>query len=268
MTKEKIVRVVPLDPDLKKRHGKSLSLTLPKAKRLQKRGIVRILGDYKEYDENGNKKIFTQTRKKVLRERVQGEQKDSYNIPYLVVPFVPDGQIGKAYNNTMEKFIDDWVIFADHDVLVGGINPLWHEICVKAIRTIGHKAGFISCYTNKIGCRFQKAPILNGYKNLRKSHDIEYHRKYARDLYNKNRGKIKNLTNAKGGRFSGMFILTHKQAWRDAGGFPEKIGFFNVDCTYFTNIKNAGYQVYILEDLYVYHGYFRETLKPFFTKEE
>ena len=188
-----------------------------------------------------------------------GKELNTLSIP-VYIPWCDYGQIGKAYNMFMEKYVEDWVIFIDHDVML--VNPLWHDICINAVNTIGHKAGWITCFTNRIGCKFQKAPGVDT-----KNDDMKYHRAYAKDLYRMNKGKIKDLTIAKGGRYSGMFILTHKQAWLDSGGFNENIGFFNVDCRYFTALKNSGYRVYRMDDLYVYHGYFREVLKPFFTKE-
>lgn len=255
-----ILKCVPIEPNYKKRHGTEINLEESKAKRLAKKGIVRILSVQSQSMGKNNKKYKVSPRKKTLFRRVTGKEIDTVSIP-VYIPWCDHGQIGKAYNDLMEKYVEDWVIFIDHDVLL--VNPLWHDICMATIKKVGHAAGLISCFTNRIGCRFQKAPGVD-----RKIDDIRYHRDYARKLYQKNEGKIKDLTLASGGRYSGMFILTHKQAWKDSGGFNESAGFFNVDCRYYTAIKNAGYRIYRMDALYVYHGYFREVLKPYFTKGE
>ena len=252
-----IVKCIPIEENYAKRHGSEINLEISKARRLQKKNIVRIICESKKVN---NKKYKVISKRQPLFKRVTGKQINTVSIP-VYIPWCDSGRIGKAYNDIMEKHVEDWVIFIDHDVLL--VNPLWHDICMSMIRRIGHQAGMVSCFTNRIGCRFQKAPGVD-----KKTDDIKYHRDYARNLYQKNKGKIKDLTTAPGGRFSGMFILTHKQAWKDAGGFKESIAFFNVDCSYFTAVKKAGYRVCRMDDLYVYHGYFREVLKPYFTKKE
>jgi len=256
---ERIMKCIPITPEMKKYYGDEINLTEHKAKRLAKANKVRILGEYRSLGEKKSPKYVESPRIRKINNKVISSS-PGMRIP-TVIPYAPDKKIGYAYNEVM-KSIDDWVLFVDHDVWLA-TNPLWHEISIGAIKLLGHEAGWITCYTNRIGCKFQRAPSVDT-----KNDDILYHRRYALNLYKTNRGKIKNLTKARGGRFSGMFILTHKQAWLDAGGFTENMGFFGVDCNYFTKIKRAGYGVYLMQDLYVYHGYFREVLKPYFTKEE
>ena len=261
-----LLKCVYVDNKFKKRYNDTaINLEKAKAERLARKGIIRILGNIdnkskKENKETNNKKYKALPRTKALFRRVEGKAINTVSIP-VFTPWCDYGRIGKAYNDLMEKFVEDWVIFTDHDVLF--VNPFWHDICIKAINKIGHKAGWMTCFTNRIGCKFQKAPGID-----RKNDDIRYHREYARKLYFRHKNKVTDLTVMKGGRFSGMFILTHKQAWKDAGGFLENIGFFNVDCRYFTAVKKAGYHVYRMDNLYVYHGYFREVLKPYFQKKE
>jgi len=250
------MKCVPITPEMKKYYGEEINLAEHKANRLSKANKIRILGECSSINENKTSKYVEKPRRRRINNKAISLS-PGMHIP-TVIPYAPEKKIGYAYNNMMEV-IDDWVLFVDHDVWLA-TNPLWHEISVNAIKTLGHEAGWITCYTNRIGCKFQRAPNIDT-----KNNDILYHRQYALNLYKKNKGKIKNLTKAPGGRFSGMFILTHKQAWLDAGGFAENMGFFGVDCNYFTKIKRAGYGVYLMQDLYVYHGYFREVLKPYFT---
>lgn len=251
----KIMCTIPITRDMKQRYGTSLNLEIGKAKRLAKRGLVRIVGDYKEKQ----KLIISSKPKRVANGNNNDICRDGLKIPWIV-PYAKNGNIGYAYNEAMTNMVEDWVLFTDQDIYM--VNPLWFDICVNAIMNVGHRAGWITCFTNRIKCKFQVAPNIN--KN---TDDMMYHHKYAKNLYDTNKGKIKDLTYARGGKFSGMFILTHKKAWEAAGGFNENIGFFGVDCSYYSMLKKAGYKVYIMQDLYVYHGYFRETLKPFFNKK-
>ena len=256
MSEEMIVMCRPLSTMLKQRYGEELNLTRSKARRLEDRGLVKIMGPPKIATSNKKLAIYRPVR------RLDAAIHSTVRIP-VIIPYAPDGNIGFAYNREMER-VDDWVIFIDHDIFLA--NPLWYDISLAAIRKMGHAAGFITCYTNNIGCRLQRAPHVE-----KGNHDISYHRQIAKRLYDENRGKVQDLSHTKGARFSGMFILTHKAAWEAAGKFREggatlNTRFFGVDVDYFTKIKRAGYRVCIMKDLYVYHGYFRETLKPFFTK--
>jgi hypothetical protein len=252
----------PLTPQLISKHGRRMHLTFSKAKQMQKDGHVKILH---RLDEMSNTRKYVEKHKHTIQRRVDTGEFQGIKI-YPMMPFLPDKQIGKAYNDAMENMVEEWALFIDHDVLL--INPLWYDISIKAIQKVGSNAGWITCYTNRIGCKFQLAPNLKGFENIRKTDDIKVHRRYAKKLYDVNRGRIKDMTRAGGGRFSGMFILTNKSAWAAAGGFVENAGFFNVDCKYYSSIKEAGYSVYVMQDLYVYHAYFREVLKPYFSNKE
>lgn len=255
-----IYKCITVSAGMKKRYGNDLHLEAGKAKRLERKGLIRIIGEYKTERSKETKNKYKTKHRKRVNQQVEGKPLGKLKIP-IIIPYAGQGRIGQAYNEAMIDYVNDWVIFIDHDVLI--MNPHWYEICVNAIEQCGHSVGWFTCFTNRIGCRFQKAPRIN-----KKTDDIKYHRDYAKKLYNENKGKIKDLTHARGGRFSGMFILTHKKAWADCGGFNENIGFFNVDCRYFTALKQAGYRVCRMDDLYVYHSYFREVLKPYFKKGE
>lgn len=261
----KIYNCIPLTPELKRYYGDEMHLRESHALKLQREKKIKIIGLHDELSNvNGINKssIMNKTKtQQTVKYILVLPSKNHVDIPVLI-PYAPNGMIGAAYNNVM-KLIEDWVLFIDHDILLG-LNPYWYEICNNAISAIGHNAGWLTCYTNRIGCSLQKAPDVNTI-----SDDIRYHQMYARNLYKLNKGKLTDVTNIPGKKFSGMFILTHKKAWSDAKGFPENIGFFGVDCEYYTRLKQAGYKTLIMKDLYVYHSYFREVLKPVFkTKGE
>ena len=161
----------------------------------------------------------------------------------VVVPYHP-GNLGAAYNEAMAK-AEDWVLFLDHDFML--LNPGWYNICLNAIRQVGHKAGWISAVTNRIYCPAQRITFDD---TNRDTNNIEDHIKYSNNVWAQHGGKIHKATKSEI-PFSGFFILTHKEAWRKVGGFGD--GFLGVDNDYYNKLMLAGYDSYVLPGLYGYH---------------
>jgi len=179
------------------------------------------------------------------------------------IPFEPGKRLGYAISRAMET-VEDWVLILDHDVLVS-LNPYWYQICQRAINEVGEDAGWITCVTNKIGCPLQKADysIEGGDYRYNKDYDsrtMDMHFALAEELYKNNCGKIKDITEiAKRWKLSGFFILTRKKVYMDV---KEKCGlpddkFLGWDNYYNDRLLALGYKLYLMQDLYVYHGYKR-----------
>lgn len=231
-----IVKCMVVDDVQKRFHPNGfLHLERSKATEMQKRGIVKIM----EREE----KIHTV-------ENPPPGPASGMRIP-VIIAYATQHRIGYAYNREM-MYVDDWAIFIDYDVML--LNPHWYDICLNAIQQVGDKAGWITCYTNRIGCRHQALSIPNV-----ECHDIREHQLISKKMYDTKRGKIRDLTNAPG-QLSGMFILTNKRAWKAVGGFKED-GFYGVDNDYSKKLRLAGFRLYLMEDLYVYHSYFRFVMK-------
>jgi len=172
------------------------------------------------------------------------------------IPYYPGKRLGGAYLNEITT-VKDWVLFLDHDVFLS-LNPYWNDICRSAIERVGHKAGWITCKTNRIGCPLQKA------KDIPKGmDDMAWHFKYAEELYKRNKGLITECTDIEGWKFSGFFILTSKEAFTKvkvlstgSKALPEN-KFIGFDNWYYDRLIECGFKTYIMEDLYVYHGYKR-----------
>ena len=163
------------------------------------------------------------------------------------IPYSPDRNLGKAYNSFMEMLSDnDWVLFIDDDVFLR-TQPHWYSICEQAINQVGKQAGWITAITNRIGCSAQR------YSDAPSGDDISSHIQYASRKFSEHGARLVGVDHAK---LSGFFILTHRQAWLDAGGFRN--GFLGVDNNYCGKLKNAGYKTFALPGLYVYHAYKRE----------
>lgn len=187
-----------------------------------------------------------------------------------VIPFRESKRIGTAYNDQCEALsAGEWIIMIDYDVMI--MNPMWQKICQEAIDKMGNVVGLFSCFTNRIGCRLQVAPPVkelmpeneNWDHRLVNHHDMLWHRKLAKALYDRNRGRLVDTTKAKG-RFSGFFMMTSKKVWEKVGGFKTD-SFFHVDVDYYDKVKKAGFKTVVMADLYCYHVYMREVLKPFFS---
>lgn len=162
------------------------------------------------------------------------------------IPFDSNrNKLGSAYNRAMET-VKDWALLLDHDIFL--VNHTWHATCLDAIKSLGHRAGWISCRTNAVACPHQ---VIKGHL---KNHDLNYHTEIAKKREIDYPGVYTDVTDAIV-PLSGFFILTHRKAWEDAGGFPE--GFLGVDNQYHRRLAKAGYRVFVMEELYCYHRYKR-----------
>jgi GT2 family glycosyltransferase len=160
------------------------------------------------------------------------------SIPYF------KGNLAKAYNTIIEKTDAEWFLFLDHDVFLG-TNNLWYSMCIDAIKQLEkEKVGWITCKTNRIGCRRQ-------LHNEEPSDDILKHILIAKKLYKKYGNQVSQIGKTK---LSGFFILTNKTAWKAVGGFRHMgKGMSKIDNDYSVRLRQAGFGLYILEGLYIYH---------------
>jgi len=179
------------------------------------------------------------------------------------IPFEPGKKLGYAVNRAMET-VEGWVLILDHDVFLS-LNPFWYQICLNAIAAVGHNAGWITCSTNAIGCPLQKADF-----SLKKmeflfnkkfdSSNMNDHFSLAQEIYREHQGKVINITEeARRHKLSGLFILTHKNVYdrvKNKFGMPDS-KFIGWDNYYNDRILELDYQIYLMKDLYVYHGYKR-----------
>lgn len=179
------------------------------------------------------------------------------------IPWEPGKKLGFAINRMMDT-VEDWALILDHDTFIS-LNPHWYEICLNAIKKVGHNAGWITCTTNQIGCPLQKADYNHAVKdyNYSKKFDTNSmgsHFELGERIYKENKGQVLDITEqAKKWKLSGMFILTHKKAYNDV---KEKFGlpddkFLGWDNYYNDRLLELDYKMYLMQDLYIYHGYKR-----------
>jgi GT2 family glycosyltransferase len=164
------------------------------------------------------------------------------------IPWEPGKQLGKACNR-MFKTVEDWGLILDWDILLLNIN--WYDLCLNAINKVGHNAGLISCRTNRIAYVTQRYdhPEAN-------SDDISKQVALSTDIQKSNYGEIEDVTDLPG-MLSGFFFLTRRKVWDKVGGVPDD-KFLGMDNDYHTRVKKAGYRIYLMKDLYVFHNYRRQ----------
>lgn len=163
-----------------------------------------------------------------------------------IVPYTKDKDLGTFYNNAL-RVVGNWVLFVDHDVFLA-TNSSWYGICSEAINQVKNNAGIITCTTNRIGCSWQRD------NNAPKSTCIEEHQKYAIQLYQEKGLGIMDVTRqARTKKLSGFFMLTNKKVWEKTGGFVS--GFYGVDNYYGEKVIQAGFRIYLISGLYLYHRY-------------
>jgi len=179
------------------------------------------------------------------------------------IPFEPGKKLGYAINRAMNT-VDGWVLILDHDVFLS-LNPLWYQICQAAIEAVGYDAGWITCSTNAIGCPLQKADFSIKqmeflFNKKFDSSNMNDHFALAQEIYREHQGEVINITaEARRHKLSGLFVLTHRNVYdrvKHMFGIPDN-KFLGWDNYYNDRVIELGHQIYLMKDLYVYHGYKR-----------
>ena len=160
---------------------------------------------------------------------------------------VTNGFSGENYgawlNQIMESAPCEWVVFHDHDIYWANRN--WYNIIQESIELIPD-AGLFTCVTNRIGNSEQKVATDKA------NNDIKYHMQLALEI-EKREPRLIDLTDHR--KISGLVMVTNKTAWKASGGFRERSGYIGVDNCYHGRIRKAGYKIYLMNNLYVYHWY-------------
>ncbi len=159
------------------------------------------------------------------------------------IPFSSSKNLGRAYNEVMERLRDDdWVVFLDHDAMFTTKN--WHDQIVRAVQT-RPDAGMLTGVANRTGNLAQRAvPAIN-----QNDHNYARHRLHGELIRKKFGDAAVDITN----RFpiGGVVMVLSKRSWRRTGGFVD--GLLCVDHRMHLAMKRAGLRVYLLRGLYLYH---------------
>jgi GT2 family glycosyltransferase len=187
---------------------------------------------------------------------------------YTFIPYSAsdDPDLGAEYNRFMGMLPgdEDWACFIDHDAMF--TTRHWYRQLADVIQ-LNPNAGCFTAKTNRVGNYIQVVDvdlatlnIFSGRERRRKhlellnnggnNHDIAYHRQKGQQLHDSKRLVITQLPEEY--LLSGVLLLVRKGTWRQV---PFRSGFFGVDAAYHYDCIKAGYRVYLMEGVYVYHWY-------------
>jgi GT2 family glycosyltransferase len=168
---------------------------------------------------------------------------------HFLSPYSQEKNLGRAYNESVSLITnsEDWICLIDLDVMVLS-HGIGHHL--QEIINLHPNTGLFSCRTNRVG---QKRQCLNGV--ISDDPNLLNHRKIALQLAQEKRLIVSPLENP----ISGHLMLFKKSTWESVGGFPENRGILSVDNTFSNRIVRKGYNILMMEGVYVCHFYRLDT---------
>lgn len=161
---------------------------------------------------------------------------------HYISPYRSDKDIGKAYNEALEKIdgAGDWVCITDYDVLF--LTPNSKKLVEEAVQSAPKDVGLIGCYTNRIKSREQQH---NG--EFSDNHDIRYHLEIAEQREKTFGSELEPCFGV-----AGFFMLFRYDFWKEHK-FME--GVIHADTKFNEKILSYGYKRMLIKGLYLYHCY-------------
>lgn len=152
--------------------------------------------------------------------------------------------LGRAYNEIMERTDAEYVAFIDHDAMF--TTKDWYQQICKIIEE-NPNAGVLTAKTNRIFAKPQKHQVV-------KDHDILKHRVEGQKLRDMFGTDVSDFPIRSGGRgyMSGVLLVVKKSAWEKVK-FTD--GFLGVDQNFHRDIKKAGFDTLLMKGVYLYHFY-------------
>jgi len=162
----------------------------------------------------------------------------------VYAPSEYDKDIGRAYNEIMERTDAEYVAFLDHDAMFT-TKDWYHQIC-EIIET-NPDAGLFTAKTNRIWAHPQRHEVVKG-------HDVLQHRQEGKKIQSQSRNKVSDYPlRARGqGYVSGVLMVVKKEAWKKVKFTG---GFLGVDNNFHRDVLAAGYRALLMEGVYLYHFY-------------
>ena len=177
------------------------------------------------------------------------------------IPYSPTGQLADAYNEALTEGCSEWVLFLDHDVFL--CNPHWYDICVKAIESVKDdpKAFCIGCIAGgEIKIRRKKR-----HPQPLPIDSIAVHIELAKQAYAMHGNEVV----PRDKYVTGFFLLVNRKIAKKIGFVQQRLGnIYNIDIDFGTRGLEAGYNIYTIPGLYVYHRRDMSYLKPAFIPKQ
>jgi len=174
------------------------------------------------------------------------------------IPFDENNRLALAYNRALANSKADWVLFLDHDVFL--CNPLWYEMCLHAIKTlevVDPKTACVTCVCG--GERHKRTMKEHGSPET----DIEKHIMYSKNLYKKFGTSLIQLQE----HAAGFFLLLNRKIALKIGFRQVKNSINNIDQDFGQQVLKAGFHIYQMSGLYVYHRRGMKHLKKEFVHD-
>lgn len=164
---------------------------------------------------------------------------------YHTIPWSSEKLIGKSYNQFMSLIGSrDWSCFLDGDAVH---TSSFFGKRIEEVIDSNPQYSMFTCYTNRIGCKYQIPPNVDS-----KTNDQLYHRNFGENLWNLNKSLVEDITNLS--PLSGVVILIRKTEWEQVGGFKE-MGMLGVDNDIHYKFQKAGLKIGLMKGIYVQHWY-------------
>lgn len=159
------------------------------------------------------------------------------------IPFDEKNRLARAYNRALADGVSEWVLFLDHDVFL--CNPFWYEMCLKAIDVLKDKpqAACIGCWAG--GERHQRTMEQYGPPNS----SIEDHINESKRRYH----AYGNILERVYEHIPGNFMLLKRDIAQKIGFKQNRQGINNIDVDFGNRLMEAGYHIYHMKGLYIYH---------------
>ena len=172
------------------------------------------------------------------------------------IPCSKDNNLAAIYNSALSDCRSDWVLFLDHDVFL--CNPHWYKICLEALAALKQDpmAACIGCVCG--GERHRHTMASNGFPNA----NIEDHIEISRGEYFKYGNTLQRIHQ----HIPGFFMLLRTSVARQINFRQVKRGRINnIDVDFGNRLLEAGYHIYTMPGLYIYHRRGMKHLKKEFT---
>jgi len=159
------------------------------------------------------------------------------------IPFDENGHLADAYNRALENSNADWVLFLDHDVFLA--NPRWYEMCLEAVDTlkVDPLAACIGCLA---GGEHHKRTMRE--KGVPSDH-LELYIKESKNYYYQYGNMLQRIHE----HAAGYFLLLNRKIAKEVGFRQVQEGINNIDENFGSRLIKAGYHIYMMRGLYIYH---------------
>lgn len=159
------------------------------------------------------------------------------------IPFGKQNQLAQTYNRVLDGGSSEWVLFLDHDVFL--CNPRWYEMCIRAISTL-QRDPLAACVGCECGGEHHKRTMA---KQGKPDDHIETHIKISKMAYSQYGDLLQRIHIP----VPGFFMLLKREVAREIGFIQKSPTINNIDTDFGERLMKAGYHIYQMRGLYIYH---------------